>query len=109
LRQEVAILRDILQRQQQDLFFGPPDQGNGKGKGKGKGKGNVAPQPAPGAGPDQEFDAIDGLATGLPVVRGGGWDQSAPFQRVSARFSYYGPTLRVSDIGFRVVRESVVQ
>jgi formylglycine-generating enzyme required for sulfatase activity len=40
-------------------------------------------------------------------VRGGGWDQSAPFQRVSARFSYYGPTLRVSDIGVRVVREKV--
>ena len=54
-----------------------------------------------------DVDPIDGLPRGLPVVRGGGWDQSAPFQRVSARFSYYGPTLRVSDIGFRVVREKV--
>ena len=32
---------------------------------------------------------------------GGGWDQSAKFQRVSARYRYYGPTLRVSDIGLR--------
>jgi formylglycine-generating enzyme required for sulfatase activity len=48
-----------------------------------------------------------GLPNGLPVVRGGGWDQSETLQRVSARFSYYGPTLRVSDIGFRVVREKV--
>ncbi len=90
LRQEVAQLRDALRRQQ-DQFA--------------KGKGKAAPQPAPGAGPDQQFDALDGLATGLPVVRGGGWDQSAPFQRVSARYTYYGPTLRVSDIGFRVARE----
>ena len=41
----------------------------------------------------------------LPVIRGGGWDNPAPFLRVSARYSYYGPTLRVSDVGFRVVRE----
>jgi formylglycine-generating enzyme required for sulfatase activity len=42
-------------------------------------------------------------------VRGGGWDQGGAFQRVSARYSYYGPTLRVSDIGFRVVRVPVAQ
>jgi formylglycine-generating enzyme required for sulfatase activity len=41
----------------------------------------------------------------LPVVRGGGWDNPATFIRFSARYHYYGPTLRVSDIGFRVVRE----
>jgi formylglycine-generating enzyme required for sulfatase activity len=41
----------------------------------------------------------------LPVVRGGGWDNAARFVRFSARYHYYGPTLRVSDIGFRVVRE----
>ena len=41
----------------------------------------------------------------LPVVRGGGWDNPAAFVRFSARYHYYGPTLRVSDIGFRVVRE----
>jgi len=43
----------------------------------------------------------------LPVVRGGAWDNPANFVRVSARYHYYGPTLRVSDIGFRVVRENI--
>jgi formylglycine-generating enzyme required for sulfatase activity len=43
----------------------------------------------------------------LPVVRGGAWDNSADFVRLSGRYHYYGPTLRVSDIGFRVVREPV--
>ena len=43
----------------------------------------------------------------LPVVRGGAWDNPAEFVRLSARYHYYGPTLRVSDIGFRVAREPV--
>jgi formylglycine-generating enzyme required for sulfatase activity len=43
----------------------------------------------------------------LPVVRGGGWDNPANFVRLSARYHYYGPTLRVSDIGFRAVREPI--
>jgi len=42
-------------------------------------------------------------------MRGGGWDNPASFVRVSARYSYYGPTLRVSDVGFRVAREAVAQ
>jgi formylglycine-generating enzyme required for sulfatase activity len=42
----------------------------------------------------------------LPVVRGGAWDNPASFVRLSARYHYYGPTLRVSDIGFRAVREA---
>src|SRR5262249_12947357 len=42
----------------------------------------------------------------LPIMRGGAWDNPSPFLRVSARYSYYGDTLRVSDVGFRVVRES---
>jgi len=41
----------------------------------------------------------------LPVMRGGGWDNPAGFVRVSSRYHYYGPTLRVSDVGLRVVRE----
>ena len=45
----------------------------------------------------------------LPVMRGGAWDNPAPFLRVSARYSYYGPTLRVSDVGFRVVREPMAK
>jgi formylglycine-generating enzyme required for sulfatase activity len=42
----------------------------------------------------------------LPVIRGGAWDNLESFVRVSARYHYYGPTLRVSDVGFRVVREA---
>jgi formylglycine-generating enzyme required for sulfatase activity len=75
LRQQVAQLREALRQ----LLAGPGFPGFGGGQG--------------------------GPGRGLPVVRGGGWDQSAAFQRVSARYSYYGPTLRVSDIGFRVVRQ----
>jgi len=45
----------------------------------------------------------------LPVMRGGAWDNPAPFLRVSARYSYYGPTLKVSDVGFRVVREAMAK
>jgi formylglycine-generating enzyme required for sulfatase activity len=41
----------------------------------------------------------------LPIMRGGAWDNPAGFLRVSARYHYYGPTLKVSDIGFRVVRQ----
>jgi formylglycine-generating enzyme required for sulfatase activity len=40
----------------------------------------------------------------LPIMRGGGWDNNAEFLRFSSRYHYYGPTLKVSDIGFRVVR-----
>jgi formylglycine-generating enzyme required for sulfatase activity len=50
-------------------------------------------------------DGRGGLVRGLPVIRGGAWDNPATFVRVSARYSYYGSTLRVSDVGFRVVRE----
>jgi formylglycine-generating enzyme required for sulfatase activity len=42
-------------------------------------------------------------------MRGGGWDNLADFLRVSARYNYYGPTLRVSDVGFRVVREPIAK
>jgi formylglycine-generating enzyme required for sulfatase activity len=77
LRQQVAQLREALRQ----LLAGPAFPGFGRGQG--------------------------GPGRGLPVVRGGGWDQAAAFQRVSARYSYYGPTLRVSDIGFRLVRQRV--
>jgi formylglycine-generating enzyme required for sulfatase activity len=43
----------------------------------------------------------------LPVIRGGAWDNPAPYLRESARYNYYGPTLRVSDLGFRVVRVAI--
>ena len=50
-----------------------------------------------------------GLVRGLPVIRGGAWDNPSTFLRVSARYSYYGSTLRVSDLGFRVAREPEVK
>jgi formylglycine-generating enzyme required for sulfatase activity len=41
----------------------------------------------------------------LPIMRGGAWDNNANFLRVSSRYHYYGPSLKVSDIGFRVARD----
>ena len=66
--------------------------------------------PGDGGGRGRGFGGPKGFGRGgpgrqLPVVRGGAWDNPASFVRVSARYHYYGPTLRVSDIGFRVVRE----
>jgi formylglycine-generating enzyme required for sulfatase activity len=106
-QQQIDALRLQVQQLQQEVQFlrnqidtGPPRGGPG-----GPGRGGPTVLGANG----QLVDALDGLPTGLPVVRGGGWDQSGAFQRVSARYSYYGPTLRVSDIGFRVVRQPVAQ
>jgi formylglycine-generating enzyme required for sulfatase activity len=48
---------------------------------------------------------LRGAVNNLPVMRGGGFDTLAPFVRVSDRYHYYGPTLRVSDLGVRIVRE----
>jgi formylglycine-generating enzyme required for sulfatase activity len=45
----------------------------------------------------------------LPVIRGGGWPNPAESLRVSERYHYVGPTLRVSDVGFRLVREAVAR
>ncbi len=63
----------------------PQEFGRGRGKGKGGGKGPGMRQ--------------------VPLMRGGGWDNPASFVRVSARYHYYGSTLRVSDVGFRVARD----
>ena len=43
----------------------------------------------------------------LPIMRGGAWDNPVNFVRVSSRYHYYGPTLKVSDVGFRVVRQPI--
>ncbi len=92
-----------------------PGQGGGFGRGRGaqqQGPGpqqnNQAQQQAGG----QQQGRFRGGFRGrggrqLPVVRGGGWDNPANFVRLSARYHYYGPTLRVSDIGFRAVREPI--
>ena len=47
-----------------------------------------------------------GGADGLPVFRGGGWDNFAPYLRLSSRYYYYDTDLKVGDIGFRVAREA---
>lgn len=85
-----------------------PGQGGGQGFGRGfgrRGRGAFEQQ----AGPQQRGGfGRGGFGRGgrqLPVVRGGAWDNPAGFVRLSARYHYYGPTLRVSDIGFRAVRE----
>jgi formylglycine-generating enzyme required for sulfatase activity len=85
--------------------FGVRRGGFGGRGGAGPNQGGAAPnqQPAPQRG---NFGRGGG-GRQLPVVRGGAWDNPANFVRLSARYHYYGPTLRVSDIGFRVVREPV--
>ena len=82
---------------------GPQRGGGGRGFGAGGGDGKRPPK---------GFDAKGRLlingggAEGLPVFRGGGWDNFAPYLRLSSRYYYYGTDLKVSDIGFRVVREA---
>jgi hypothetical protein len=124
LRRQVQDLQRQLQQLRNDLQAGP--RGGGRGPGPGGPAGPPGPD-GPGtrggrglAGPSvcierpdgrggqfQIVDPLDGLPTGLPVARGGAWDQSRPYLRLSARFTYYGPTLRLGDIGFRVVREAL--
>jgi len=116
LQAQVNDLQRQLQQLRSEFEAGPRGRGGfgpggprgpgGPGGPAGRGRG---PQQGPAVlGPDGQYiDPLDGLPTGLPVVRGGGWDQTAEFQRVSARYSYYGPTLKLGDIGFRLVRESV--
>jgi formylglycine-generating enzyme required for sulfatase activity len=87
---------------------GPP-----AGRGPGGGRGGAGRGGGPGTErPPKGFDARGRLlingggAEGLPIFRGGGWDNFAPFLRVSSRYYYYGTDLKVSDVGFRVVREA---
>ncbi len=80
-----------------DGFGDPPPRGFGGFRGGPDGRGGPG-GPRGGGGRGQ-----------LPIMRGGGWDNLAGFLRVSSRYNYYGPTLRVSDVGFRIVRERVTQ
>jgi formylglycine-generating enzyme required for sulfatase activity len=72
---------------------GGPDGGRPRGNGQRGG----GPRGGPGRGGPRQ----------LPVMRGGAWDNPAAFLRVSARYNYYGPTLRVSDLGFRAARDRI--
>jgi formylglycine-generating enzyme required for sulfatase activity len=86
-----------------------PQGGRGGGGGGGGGRGRGG---AKGDAPPKGYDAKGRLvingggAEGLPIFRGGGWDNFAPYLRVSSRYYYYGTDLKVADIGFRVVREA---
>jgi formylglycine-generating enzyme required for sulfatase activity len=90
---------------------GPQPGRGGGGAGGGGGGGRGGRGGANGA-PPKGFDARGRLlingggADGLPVFRGGGWDNFAPYLRLSSRYYYYGTDLKVGDIGFRVLREA---
>ena len=86
---------------------GPPPVGRGGFGGRRGGPGGRRGGPGGPGGPGGRGGP--GGPGQLPVMRGGAWDTLAPFARVSARYNYYGPTLRVSDVGFRAVREPVAR
>jgi formylglycine-generating enzyme required for sulfatase activity len=89
-----------------ELSVDPKGPRPGKGGGGAGGGGRGGPN-----APPKGFDARGRLlingggAEGLPVFRGGGWDNFAPYLRLSSRYYYYGTDLKVGDIGFRLVRE----
>jgi formylglycine-generating enzyme required for sulfatase activity len=106
---------------------GPPQRGNfGRGRRFNNGTPNgqpnngqptgspnnvpIAYQAGPQGRPGGPSQGNSGFGRGggfrqLPIMRGGAWDNPASFVRLSARYHYYGPTLKLSDIGFRAVRE----
>ena len=83
--------------------------GGGFGRGGGRGPGGAGRGAAKGDSPPRGYDAqgrlvINGAA--MPIFRGGGWDNFAPYVRNSARYYYYDTSFKANDIGFRVVREA---
>ncbi len=87
-------------------FRGGGGGGFGGGGPRGRGRGGVNGRPPKGYDAKGRLVINGGGAEGLPVFRGGGWDNFAPYVRLSARYYYYGTDLKVGDIGFRVVREA---
>jgi len=91
---------------------GPPQRGNfGRGRRFNNGQPN-GPNAAPIAYQQQSGGNFGrrnfgGGGRQLPIMRGGAWDNPPSYVRLSARYHYYGPTLKLSDIGFRAVRERV--
>jgi formylglycine-generating enzyme required for sulfatase activity len=88
-----------------EVSVDPKGPQGGRGGGGGGGRGAKG-------GPPKGFDAQGRLlingggAEGLPLFRGGGWDNFAPYLRLSSRYYYYGTDLKVGDIGVRIVREA---
>jgi formylglycine-generating enzyme required for sulfatase activity len=93
-----------------DVSVDPKGPQGGRGGGGGGGRAGASRD---GNRPPKGFDARGRLlingggAEGLPVFRGGGWDNFAPYLRLSSRYYYYGTDLKVGDIGFRVAREAL--
>jgi formylglycine-generating enzyme required for sulfatase activity len=81
----------------------PGQRGGGGGGGGGRRGPNAPPK-----GYDARGRLLinGGGSEGLPIFRGGGWDNSAPYLRLSSRYYYYGTDLKLGDIGFRVAREA---
>jgi formylglycine-generating enzyme required for sulfatase activity len=78
--------------------------GGGGGGGRGGGRGG-----AKGDAPPKGYDAKGRLVINgaeMPIFRGGGWDNFAPYLRTTARYYYYDMSFKANDIGFRVVREA---
>lgn len=74
-------------------------RGGGRGgqQGGGRGRGGFKQRGGQKGGPGRQ----------LPIMRGGAWDNPVNFVRVSSRYHYYGSTLKISDVGFRVVRQPI--
>jgi formylglycine-generating enzyme required for sulfatase activity len=72
----------------------------------GAGRGDANGKPPKGYDEKGRLLINGGGAEGLPVFRGGGWDNFAPYLRLSSRYYYYGTDLKVADVGFRLVREA---
>jgi formylglycine-generating enzyme required for sulfatase activity len=82
-----------------------PGRGGGGAGGGARGRGG-SDRPPKGFDARGRLLINGGGADGLPVFRGGGWDNFGPYLRLSSRYYYYGTDLKVGDIGFRVVREA---
>jgi formylglycine-generating enzyme required for sulfatase activity len=88
---------------------GPPGGRGGGGGGGGRGGRGAGRGAAKGDGPPKGYDAQGRLVINgaeMPIFRGGGWDNFAPYVRNSARYYYYDTSFKANDIGFRVVREA---
>ena len=86
---------------------GPPagQRGGGGGGFGGRGRG-TEPRPPKGYDAKGRLLINGGGSQGLPLFRGGAWDNFAPYLRLSERYYYYGTDVKLGDIGFRVVREA---
>jgi formylglycine-generating enzyme required for sulfatase activity len=81
---------------------GPQGGRGGGGGGGGRGRGGAD-------APPKGYDAKGRLVINgaeMPIFRGGGWDNFAPYLRTTARYYYYDMSFKANDIGFRVAREA---